>query len=123
MTPADLETIVVVSFLALLLGLEWRYRRRPLRVGATLLALMLLAWYQPNFTGARRRAIAMPPAERIRSSAVAGSEHDTLSEYRSGVYTTMREVGEAAGSGEGIRLAAVGALVWLAWTPKSRRVT
>ena len=42
------ETILVVGILAVLLALEWRYRRRRLRVATALLALAVLFFYQPS---------------------------------------------------------------------------
>lgn len=108
-----LDTVLFVAIFAVLLGLEWRYRRRRLRVSAVLLALAVLAFYQPNYTGARRRALGTPPAERITSIR----NGEPVSAYESGVYTTMQAVSDVAGFGEGARLAAVGALVWLACSP------
>jgi hypothetical protein len=118
---ANLDTMLVTSVLAVLLGLEWRYHRRRLRVGAALVALVVLGLYQPNYTGARRRALAATPAERVTLIPVAGSETQPLSEYQSGVYMTMRAVADAAVFGEGARLAAVGALFWLACAPALRQ--
>jgi hypothetical protein len=112
-----METIVVATIFVLLLGLEWRYRLRRLRVGTALLSLVVLALSQPNYTGAQRRALATPPAERITEVEY----HGPISAYESGVYTTMREVGGAAGVTANIRLAAVAALVWLACSPALRQ--
>lgn len=109
----SLDTTLFVAIFAVLLGLEWRYRRRDLRVGAVLLALAVLAFYHPNYTTARRRALSMPRAERITSIG----DGRPVSDYESGVYTTIQAVGDAAAFGEGARLAAVGALVWLACSP------
>jgi hypothetical protein len=113
--------VVGVTFV-LLLGLEWRYRRRWLRLGTALLALVVLGWYQPNYTGARRRALSASPAERVMRLPEPGQGgYRTVSDYESGVFTAMRDVGEAAAFGEEVRLVAVGALFWLACSPAVRR--
>jgi hypothetical protein len=61
------------------------------------------------------------PAERVTQSPLAGSERQILSDYQSGVYTTMQFAVQALGYGSGCRLAAVGTLVWLACSPAFRR--
>jgi hypothetical protein len=86
------ETILVVGILGGLLALNWRYHRRALRVATALLAVAVLFFYQPSYTWARRKALGTPPEERITQNPVVGSEHRTLPEYHSGVYTTMRWV-------------------------------
>lgn len=116
MNSTDIETIIVVATFAVLLGLEWRYRLRRLRVGTALLSLVVLALYHPNYTVAQRRALGMPPAERITEIPY----HGPVSAYESGVYTAIREAAGAAGVTENIRLAAVGALFWLACSPALR---
>ena len=115
------ETYVVLAIFAVLLGLEWRYGRRFLRVATAMLALAVLWFYQPSYTWARRKALGTPPAERVILNPVAGSERDTLSEYHSGVYTTMRWVSYYHGVGAGARLAVIGALFWLACSPAVRQ--
>jgi hypothetical protein len=114
------DTAIVVAVLVALLGLEWRYRRKLMRVGTALLALAIYFFYQPSYTSARRRALGTPPAERVTMSPVAGSETDALSGYDSGVYTTMRWVVYYHDFGAGARLAAIGALLWLACSPAFR---
>ena len=111
------DAVVLTAAFVTLLIVEWRYRRAILRVGTTLLALLVLAWYQPNYTGARRRALGAPHAERVKT---IGVPPDTVSAYASGVYTTMETVGEASQFGAPSRLAAIGALVWLACSPARR---
>jgi hypothetical protein len=49
------------------------------------------------------------------------SRRDTLSEYHSGVYTTMRWVEYYDGVGAGARLAAIASLFWLACSPAFRQ--
>jgi hypothetical protein len=111
------EMILVIGIFAVLVTLEWRYRRRSLRLATALLALAVLFFYQPNYTWARRKALGTPPGERVTHSPVMGSEHLTLSEYHSGVYTTMQWVEMYANVGAGARLAAIGALFVLACSP------
>ena len=113
------DALVLGAAFAVLLSLEWRYRRTSLRVGTALLALMMLAWYQPNYTGARRRALGAPRAERVTT---LGRSADTVSSYESGVYTTMETVREAIRFGAPVRLAALGTLAWLACSPLRRPV-
>lgn len=121
MRIAVLDTVLVAAVFAVLLGFEWRYRRLRLRVGAALLALVVLALYQPGYTGARRRALGAQPSERVTRLPRVGSEgYDSLSQYESGVYTTMQAVVDAADFGAGARLVAVGALFWLACSPAFR---
>ena len=117
MSSTHFDTILFVCTFALLLGLEWRYRRRRLRLGAVLLALAVLAFYSPNYTTARRRALGTPPAERI---TWVHSPDQPVSAYESGVYTAIQAVVDAAAFGYDARMAAVGTLVWLACTPALR---
>ena len=72
-------------------------------------------------TGARRQALGALPAERVTHSPLVGSESQVLSDYQSGVYTTIQFAVQALGYGSGCRLAAVGTLVWLACSPAFRR--
>ena len=81
-------TFIVAAAFAVLLALEWRYRRRPLREGTALMALAVLFYFQPNCTWARRRALGTPSSDRVTLNPV-GAGRDTLSEYHRGVYTTM----------------------------------
>ena len=114
------QTIVVAAIFAVLLGLELRYRRRLLKVATALVAVAVLLYFQPDYTSARRRALGAPVTDRVTKSPVAGSEGDTLSDYHSGVYTTMRFIEGYATDGANARLIALGALVWLACSPVLR---
>ena len=109
-------TYIVLAVFAVLLTLEWRYRQRLLRLATALLALAVLAFFRPDYTTARRRALSAPPAERVvlYPPDLAGGVNTVLSDYHSGVYTTMRWVGYYHDVGAGARLAAIGALFWLA---------
>jgi hypothetical protein len=98
------ETFVVVAAFVVLLGLEWRHRRRRRRVGTALLAVAVLFYFRPDYTWARRRALGTPRSERVIVNPVAGSERDTLSDYHSGVYTTMQWVAHYHGLGAGARV-------------------
>jgi hypothetical protein len=114
-------TIIVAAAFAVLLGLEWRWRRRGLRVGTALLALAVLYYFQPAYPSARRRVLGTPSTERVTLNPVGGG-HDSLSEYHSGVYTAMEWVEHYDGVGAGARFVAVGALFWLACSPALRHV-
>jgi len=113
MTSADTATLIIASTFVVLIALERKYRRRRLRVGTALLALAVLAFCQPKYTTAQRRALAAPPTARITSVPY----HAPVSAYESGVRTAMQAVSEEAGFGEGARLAALGALMWLGCMP------
>ena len=114
-------TLILTAGFAALLALEWRYRRAGLRLAAALFALAVLFVCEPNLTGARRQALSAPLSERVTRSPLAGSETQVLSDYQSGVYTTMQFAVQDLGYGGGCRLAAVGTLVWLACSPVFRR--
>src|SRR4051812_9913410 len=106
-----METGVIASAFVLLLGLEWRYRLRYLRLGAVVFAIAVLALYQPVYGAAERNAYLTPPAQRI-TRVPQGVEGDALlSDYQSGVLTMSRTVGYAVRVNSGIRTVAVGALV------------
>lgn len=104
-------TMLVLMVLAVLTGLEWRYRFRLLRGAAVLLSLVVLFFAQPSSTRAARWAMFAPPAQR---TAELGSP---LSEYESGVQTMRRAVEEDAAIGADARLLALGVLFWFACTP------
>lgn len=110
------DSVLVALCFALLLGFEWWRRMHSIRIIASVLALLVLLFAAPNYTAARRRAGAMPPAERV--THLRGS---VLSEYYSGVLTMEREAEDEANSGAGARMLALGALLWLACSPALRR--
>lgn len=110
------ETIVVALVFAILLGLEWRYRHRSVRLGTVILALVVWEFTQPSITVAGRRASAASPEER--STELHG---EPLSEYMSGVDTMRRFVVQQYEQDSGIRLLVLGVLVWLACSPAFRR--
>lgn len=110
------ETMLVALVFAVLLGLEWRYRLRSMRVGVASLALIVLWFAQPLPHRAARRAFSAPPAERV--TELRGSP---LSEYMSGVLTMEQAVAEDARMDAGARLLCVGVLFWLACSPALRR--
>jgi len=110
------ETIIVVLVFAVLLGLEWRFRLRSVRLGTALLAVLVWVYAQPNPTRAARRALDTPPAERV--TEIRGNR---LSEYAIGVRTMERAAGEDAMMFDTERLLSVGVLFWLACSPVFRR--
>jgi hypothetical protein len=109
-------TLILALVFAVLLGLEWRHRRRGLRLGTVALALIILWLAQPNITAAARRASAAPPEARIR---VYGK--DTLSAYMSGVDLMREYVSEQYNAAGAQRALALGTLAWLAASPAFRR--
>jgi hypothetical protein len=109
-------TIPVAIIFAVLLVLEWRYRLRSMRLAAVALALLLFLFAQPGYTRAARRALMMPPAERV--TQIRGSP---LSDYVSGVRTMEQAVGDDSNMGANARMLSVGVLVWLACSPVLRR--
>ena len=110
------ETVLVALVFAVLLGIEWRYRLRSVRLGTAGLALVVWLFAQPNYIGAARRVSVAPPEERI--TTLRG---DTISEYLSGVTTMLEAIDDVNGAYATIRLLALGVLVWLACTPAFRR--
>jgi len=56
----------VVLFFAVVLGLDWRYRLRSLRLGTIGLVLVGLWFVNPPVHAAWRAAIGTPPAERVK---------------------------------------------------------
>lgn len=109
-------TLIALTF-AVLLGLEWRYQLRSVRLGTAFLALVVLWFAQPLPHRAARRAIAAPPAERVTEFTGVRS----LTEYESGVVTMEQAVGADTRMGANARMLVVGVLFWLACSPVLRR--
>jgi hypothetical protein len=109
-------TLLGVGFIVIL-AVEWRYRFKIVRVAAAVLAVLVWLFTQPNLTNARRRAMVMPPAERI--TQFRGGT--LLSEYQSGVMTMDRAVIDQVDMAWYPSLMAVGVLAWLACSPAFRR--
>ena len=107
-------TMLVGLVFVVILVVEWRYRLRVVRVGAAVLALLVLYFGQPGPHRAARRAVEMPLAERITQ---VPNGHPPLTDYQSGVFTMERAVIEDANVGETSRLLAIGVLAWLACSP------
>ena len=110
-------TLLVGLAFAVLLGLEWRYRIRSVRMGAALFALVVLSFAQPLTRRAARRALLAPPPERV--TQLRGSP---VPEYVSGVLTMEEFFADEAEKESDARLLAIGALFWLACSPAVRRV-
>lgn len=102
---------------AVLLGFEWRYRLRSVRITAAVLALASGLFAQPLSNRAARRVIAAPMAERVTRTP----DGTPLSDYESGVLTMEEAVVEDVMMGAPVRLLSVGALFWLACSPVFRR--
>jgi hypothetical protein len=110
------EVIVVALVFGLLLACEWRYQLRTLRLGIVMLALGVMFFAQPGYISVARRVSVSPPEERI--TEIRGKP---ISEYLSGVTTLYEAFGKAGRVRRGVRLVALGALVWLACSPLLRR--
>lgn len=108
------DALVIAVVFVVLLGLEWRYRSRGLRVATALLALLVLGVYAPNHTGARRRALGASRSEWVLPGIGA------VADYERGVYTMSQTVREAADFGWAARMTALGVLTWLACAPTRR---
>ena len=113
------QALVVGLPFALLLGLEWRYRFRSLRVGCAVLAVAVLFFSQPNTHAAWRWAMETPVAERETHypSHIPGEVGRPLSEFESGVFAMRRAVIEESAGYAATRQIAVGVLLWLACSP------
>jgi hypothetical protein len=103
--------MLVAFAFAVLVGLEWRYRLKGLRLAATALALVVMLFAQPSSTRAARSAISAPPGQRVTELGSA------LSEYESGVETMRQAVEQDSALGSDARLLSVAVLVWLACSP------
>lgn len=111
------KTIILALVFAVLLGVEWRYRLRSVRITAAVLALASWLFAQPLSDRAARRVIAAPMAERVTRTP----DGTPLSDYESGVLTMEEAVVEDVMMGASVRLLSVGALLWLACSPVFRR--
>jgi hypothetical protein len=111
-------TLLVAVVFVVLLALEWWRGLRTVRVGAVLLALVVLEFAQPVSWRAARRALSLSAAERLTAWPGGGR---VLSEYESGVLSMHEMVVEDAQIGADARHVALGALVWLSISPVLRR--
>jgi len=111
-----IDTILVAAALVVLLGIEWRYQLRAVRLAT--IALALIVWYfsLPNLTIAARWASTAPPEERV--THLRGEE---MSEYLVGVATMREAMSGQIEARSHTRLLAIGALIWLACSPAIRR--
>lgn len=109
------EIFLVALIFAVLLGAEWRFQLRSVRIGVAALAILVLAFGQPNYSVTVRRVGAAAPGERV--TQLRGSP---VSEYESGVLTMYQAIDEAADARANIRILALGVLVWLACSPALR---
>jgi hypothetical protein len=122
----DEETLVfagiVVAF-AILLGLDWRFGLKSLRVGTAILALATLYFFQPSYHTAWRRAISAPPSELItqRPTSFSDSIGPPLSDYESGVSSMYQAVRDVKRTYARERWLVLGVLFWLACSPVFRR--
>jgi hypothetical protein len=109
-------TIAVAAFFAILLVLEWRYRRAIIRLVTAALALLLLLLTQPNFHRAARRALDAPLEARVPQFG-----DTSVTSYESGVFTMERAIAADNDMFENEKLLALGVLMWLACSPALRR--
>ena len=110
------EAIFVALVFGLLVACEWRYQLRTLRLAIVMLAMGVLFLAQPGYISVARRVSVLPPEERI--TEIHGNP---ISGYLSGVTTLYEAYGEAGRVRRGVRLVALGVLVWLACSPVVRR--
>lgn len=106
------ETIGVALLFLVLLGFEWRYNLRIVRVGSAMLALLVWFVCQPDYTTAVRRVSSAPPEARV--TQLHGS---TISEYESGVATMFEAIDDVVKERATCRVLALGALIWLGCSP------
>jgi hypothetical protein len=111
----DTAYFLALAF-AVLLGLEWHFGLKSLRVGTVVLSLATLIFFQPGYRRAARHALDMPVRERI-----AQVNGNVLSGYESGVLTMEDAVAEDSRTGRNARWLAITVLVWLACSPVLRR--
>lgn len=107
--------VIVALVFAVLLALEWRYRRAWLRLGIVALAVVVHVVATPSITVAARQATAAPPEARVRIFW-----GDTLSEYMSGVDQMREYMADQFDLTAGVRRVTLGVLVWLACEPGMR---
>lgn len=103
------ETMLVALVFVVLLGVEWRYRLKSVRVAVAVLALIVSFFYQSSATRAARRAIVMQPSQRVT--------HPSGTEYASGVATMYQAVADDSEMSGSERLLSMGVLFWLACSP------
>lgn len=120
MSEADAWFLGVATVFLLLLGLEWKYRLRSVRVGTAVLAIVMFLFSQPNPHAAWRRAISTPAEQRV--TVWPGRDGERLSDYQSGVFTMYQAVADNAAGYARERRLGVAVLFWLACTPGLRRV-
>lgn len=113
--PVSATTVLALIYVVIL-GLEWRYRLRSLRLGAISLVLVVLWVAQPNVTRAARSALVMPSVERV--TQIRG---EPLSEYASGVRTMEEAVDVDSKLGANARVLSLAVLCWLACSPLLQR--
>jgi hypothetical protein len=104
--------MIVFSLAFLVVLLDWRLRRRWMRMVSVAAALALWFFAQPSYTVAARRASTAPPSERITQFRGAA-----LTEYLSGVETMREAVLIQVDARSAMRLLALGVLSWLALLP------
>jgi hypothetical protein len=109
--------ILISLVFAVLLGIEWRWRLRSVRLAAVFLALVIWFFAQPVAHRAARRAISEPVEERVTRIA----DGPPLSDYASGVATMERDVMEDVLQGANFRLICEVVVLWLACSPVLRR--
>jgi hypothetical protein len=111
------DEVLVALVFAVLLVLEWRSRRGILRLAAAWLALAVWLFAQPGIHRAVRRALELPPTERV----VRWRDGEPpVSEYVSGVLTLEKLAAEDANADFKVRMMSLGTLFWLACSPAFR---
>jgi hypothetical protein len=100
----------------LLIFIEWWRRSTWARLLAVFAALVLLFFAEPE-PGVLARTMPYLPANQRITTSFGGQP---LSDYQSGVATTIREAVKLVDEGRRDRLVAIGVLVWLSLSQLAR---
>jgi hypothetical protein len=109
-----LSAVVFLLTVGLLVA-EWRLRSSVLRLVMILIAICGIGLLLPSPHIAARRAMNLPPTERIERWSDA-----PMTEYQSGVATMRREVYANIELHSTTRLILMAAVLWLAFSPALR---
>jgi len=109
--------ILLPLVFVVLLGVEWRYRLRIVRLTAVLLAVVIWSFAQPLAHRAARWAIIAPPRDRVTRFV----DGPPLTDYESGVATMEHAVFDDMKIDADTRTLCEVVVLWLAFSPVLRR--